>query len=101
MGVNKDIIDKYTVYSMEVACEMARVISEYTNSNYGVGVTGKLKKIDENNPYGEDDLVYLSIYDRDNKIYFNEKIKLKFNQRFENKEQIINIFVDKMIDLLK
>ena len=101
MGVNKDIIDKYTVYSMEVACEMARVISEYTNSNYGVGVTGKLKKIDENNPYGEDDLVYLSIYDRDNKIYFNEKIKLKFNQRFENKEQIINIFVDKMTDLLK
>lgn len=101
MGVNKDIIDKYTVYSMEVACEMARVISEYTNSNYGVGVTGKLKKIDENNPYGEDDLVYLSIYDRDNKKYFNEKIKLKFNQRFENKEQIINIFVDKMIDLLK
>lgn len=101
MGVNKDIIDKYTVYSMEVANNMAKVICEYTNSNYGVGVTGKLKKIDENNPYGEDDLVYLSIYDSDNNKYYNEIIKLKYEKRIDNKEQIINIFVDKMKKILK
>ena len=101
MGVNPKIIDKYTVYSMEVACEMAKTISEYTNSNFGVGVTGKLKKIDENNPFGLDDVVFLSIYDRDNNIYYNEKIKLQFDTRIENKEQIINIFVDKMVNLLK
>ena len=101
MGVNKDIIDKYTVYSMEVANNMAKVICEYTNSNYGVGVTGKLKKIDENNPYGEDDLVYLSIYDSDNDKYYNEIIKLKYEKRIDNKEQIINIFVDKMKKILK
>ena len=77
MGLNKDIIDKYTVYSMEVANNMAKAICEYTNSNYGVGVTGKLKKIDENNIYGEDDLVYFSIYDSDTNKYYNEIIKIK------------------------
>ena len=101
MGVNKDIIDKYTVYSMEVANNMAKVICGYTNSNYGVGVTGKLKKIDENNPYGEDDLVYLSIYDSDSDKYYNDIIKLKYEKRIDNKEQIINIFVDKMKKILK
>ena len=100
MGVDKDLINKYTVYSMEVADNMAKVISEYTNSNYGIGVTGKLKKIDENNPFGEDDLVYLSIYDRDNNKYYNEVIKLKFDNRIDNKNQIINIFVDKITKLL-
>lgn len=101
MGVSKDIINKYTVYSMEVANNMAKVICEYTNSNYGVGVTGKLKKIDENNPYGEDDLVYFSIYDSDTNKYYNEIIKLKYEKRIDNKEQIINIFVDKMKKILK
>ena len=34
MGVSKELIDKYTVYSIEVARDMARNISLYTNSNY-------------------------------------------------------------------
>ena len=100
MGVNKELIDKYSVYSMEVACDMAKTISEYTNSNYGVGVTGKLKKMDENNLFGLDDVVFLSIYDRDNDKYYSEKIKLKFDSREDNKKQIINTFVYKMVNLL-
>ena len=46
MGVPSEIINKYTVYSMEVAIAMAGAISNYTNSNYGVGVTGKLREKD-------------------------------------------------------
>ena len=101
MGVNKKIIDKYSVYSIEVAQEMAKVISNFTNSNYGIGVTGKLKKADENNPFGDDDLVYLSIYDKDNNKYYNENVKLEFEERIDNKNQIINILVDKLTYLLK
>ncbi len=101
MGVNADLINKYSVYSMEVAEAMAKVISEFTNSNYGVGVTGKLKKVDENNLIGDDDIVYLSIYDRDNNKYYDEKIKLRYDTRSDNKNQIIHIFVDKMIDILR
>lgn len=101
LGVPKDIIDKYTVYSVPVANMMAKVISEYALSNYGVGVTGKLKKIDEANPYGEDDIVYLSIYDRDNDTYYNEKIKLTKDTRIECKNEIIIVFINKMLELLK
>ena len=98
MGVSEELINKYSVYSMEVANDMAKKISEFTNSNYGVGVTGKLKKIDENNLFGDDDLVYLSIYDKDNDKYFNKKIKLLFDTRIDNKNQIINEFINLLLE---
>ena len=106
MGVKKELIEKYSVYSMEVASSMAKAISEYTNSNYGIGVTGKLKKADDNNPFGEDDMVYLAIYDRDsstleNDVYYCEKIHLKYDNRRDNKEQIIHTFVEKMLKILQ
>ena len=101
MGVSEELINKYSVYSIEVAHDMAKKISEFTNSNYGVGVTDKLKKIDENNLYGEDDIVYLSIYDKDKDFYYDEKIKLNYDDRIDNKKQILNIFVDKIKELLK
>lgn len=101
MGVNEELINKYTVYSMEVARNMAKTICLFTDSNYGIGVTGKLKKFDDNNPFGEDDVVYLSIYDRDHNLYFNEKIKLNTNTRGEMKKEIIHHFVDKMLNITK
>lgn len=101
MGVDKDIIKKYSVYSIETARCMAKTISKYTNSNYGVGVTGKLKKADPNNISGGDDICYLSIYDSDNDKYYDEIIKVIYDTREENKNQIINIFVEKMINILK
>ena len=101
MGIPSELIDKYTVYSSEVAISMAKTISDYTNSNYGVGVTGKLKRFDENNPYGEDDVVYLAIYDRDNDTYYSEKIRLTKDNRIECKNEIIDSFINKMLDLLK
>lgn len=45
MGVLKETINKYSVYSLEVAKEMSEQISIFTNSNYGVGITGKLNCI--------------------------------------------------------
>ena len=75
MGVSEDIIDKYSVYSRETADEMSKNISLFTNSNYGIGVTGKLNRVDINNPYGEDNIVYISIYDKENKELVIEKVK--------------------------
>ena len=47
MGVSKEVIDKYSVYSMNVAREMAKKISDFANSDIGVGITGKINRIDE------------------------------------------------------
>lgn len=99
MGVSEDLINKYSVYSMEVASDMAKKISLFTSSSYGVGVTGKLKKPDENNMFGSDDLVYLSIYDSINDKYYNKEIKLNFDTRIDNKNQIIMEFIDLFLNI--
>lgn len=90
LGVSSDIIDKYSVYSMEVAKEMSKNISDFTSSNYGIGITGKLNRIDPNNLYGEDNIVFISIYDRDNNKYINDKIEVLKDSRNDNKELVIN-----------
>ena len=69
MGVSSKTIDKYSVYSIEVAKEMAYNISKYANSDYGVGITGKLNRVDVNNPYGKDNITFVSIYDKESDSY--------------------------------
>jgi len=90
MGVSNEIIDRYSVYSMETAMEMSKQISLYTNSNYGVGVTGKLNRIDKNNLYGKDNIVYICIYDKDKNKYYKKEIEVLENSRKLNKEIVIN-----------
>ena len=100
MGVSKATIDKYSVYSSEVAKEMAKRVCELANSSYGIGVTGKLKKLDENNLYGEDDLVHYSIYDSENNIYYIESIKVTYDNRIDNKEQVIDSITAKLLEII-
>lgn len=100
MGVSKDIIDKYSVYSMEIANEMSKNISLFTNSNYGIGITGKLNRIDKYNPYGKDNIVYISIYDSDNDKYYNSIVEATCIGRIENKELIINKIIMMMENIL-
>ena len=100
MGVSKDIIDKYSVYSMETANEMSKNISLFTNSNYGIGITGKLNRIDKYNPYGKDNIVYISIYDSDNDEYYNSIVEATCIGRIENKELIINKIIMMMENIL-
>lgn len=101
MGVSKDIIDKYSVYSMETANEMSKNISLFTSSSYGVGITGKLNRIDKNNLYGEDNMVFISIYDRDNDKYYNSTVSIILDSRSENKEIVINKVIELFNDIIK
>lgn len=101
MGVNKDIIDKYTVYSMETAMEMSKVIAIFANSNYGVGITGKLNYPDVENNYNKDNIVYISIYDADNNKYYKKEIFVYESERSKNKETVINTVLDMFKDILK
>lgn len=100
LGVDSKIIDKYTVYSIETADEMSKVISNYTNSNYGVGITGKLSRPDINNPYGEDNLVFISIYNKDNNKYHHKEIKVDKITREENKNIVIEEIITMLINII-
>lgn len=89
MGIDKSIIDKYSVYSMEVANEMSKTISNYTNSDYGIGVTGKLNRADKNNNSGKDNVVFISIYDKTNNKFYNDTITVLYDDRCKNKEMVL------------
>ena len=101
MGVSSDIIDKYSVYSEETAKEMSKNISLFTNSNYGIGITGKLNRVDIHNPYGKDNIVFISIYDKDEDKYYNESIEVTKQSRKENKELVIKKIVSMLLNILK
>jgi len=92
LGVNKEVIDKYTVCSKEVSDEMSKSICKYTNSNYGVGITGRLD---------DSSIVYISIYDKDNNKYYNQTITSSNKNRKENKEIIIKIIIDMLNNIIK
>lgn len=90
MGVNKDVINKHTVYSKNTDNEMSKAISYFTNSTYGVGITGKLNRIDKNNLYDKDNLVFISVYDKEKATNYNKEVLAIKNTRIKNKQLVIN-----------
>lgn len=98
MGVSGDIMNKYSVYSMETAHEMAFNISKFANANYGIGITGKLNRADKNNNFGKDNEVYISIYYKGN--YYDIKISVDKKTRKQNKDVIIKVITDKLGDII-
>lgn len=101
MGVDKNIIEKYSVYSIETAQEMSKAIAKYSSSSYGIGITGKLNKQDENNSYGSDNIVYISIYDKENDKFYNKEVTVLFSDRIKNKEIVLNEVFSLMYGIIK
>lgn len=95
-GVSSEDINKYSVYSMVVANDMSKTICSYTNSNYGIGITGKLNKSDPNNLSGDDNRVYISIYSKDEDLFYNEEIVVMYSDRCRCKEMVF----DKVVEML-
>ena len=98
MGVNSETINKYSVYSMEVAQEMAKSISCFTNSDIGIGITGKLNRADINNKFGNDNQVFISIFYNDS--YYDKGLLVTKETRKENKEVIIEEITKILKELL-
>ena len=101
MGVSSEVIDKYTVYSMETADEMSKNITKFANSNYGVGITGQLNRQDPANPVGKDNVVYISIYDSTNDKYYRETIEVHKESRKLNKDHVIERIIEMLLKILK
>ncbi len=93
MGVDKKVIDKYSVYSVEVANEMAKSISRFTNTDYGIGITGKIDKYNKNT-------VYISVFDRLNSKFYNMILNSKEKTRFKNKKYIVKEIEKLLLNIL-
>lgn len=101
MGVSENIINTYSVYSRETAKEMSKKISDFTNSDYGVGITGKINKPDPNNLIGKDNLIFISIYDKKSNLYYEFQIEAIYDTRVKNKNMIVNVISDKLTSIIK
>lgn len=99
-GVNKKTIEEYTVYSLEVANEMSRVVQNYTSSDYAVGITGQMRRVDPNNITNEDNKVYISIYDKEGDKYYNKIVIMNKKTREENKKEVIKAVVEMFNSIL-
>lgn len=100
LGVEKETIDQYTVYSEEVAKEMARNASLLAKSTYGVGITGQIDRLDPNNEGGNLNKVNVSIYNALEDNYINTIIFLNSISREECKSQIVKQVATMLLELL-
>ena len=101
MGVNKETIDKYSVYSFEVTHEMSKKISEFTSSTYGVGISGMINRFDEFNPGGVDNEIYTTIYNSKTNEFIDNKIICPNKKRKDCKEYIVNQVLEILVKLIE
>lgn len=78
-GVPAEVIDKYSVYSLETAEAMAKACALAYGANIGIGVTGTMGNVDPANPEAS---VPGNVYYA---IYFNGEIA-SFHEQIETKE---------------
>lgn len=100
LGVSAKTIDTYSVYSMNVAREMAKNISEFAQSDYGIGITGKINRKDENNLFGDDNKIFYSIYDKENDKFYDYTLTAIDDTRFNNKVMIKNEIAESLLNVL-
>ena len=96
MGVSSEIIDKYSVYSLETAREMAKAISVFSSSDYGIGITGKLGEVDPNNLSSENNRVFICIYDKEKDKYIDLDIYVNSSDRVDDKKEVLDFIVSKL-----
>lgn len=100
LGVSAKTIDTYSVYSMNVAREMAKNISEFAQSDYGIGITGKINRKDENNLFGDDNKIFYSIYDKENDKFYDFELIAIDDTRYNNKIFIKNNIAISLLKIL-
>ena len=87
-GVPREVIEKYTVYSPETAIEMAKAVKKNAKSNYAIGVTGQLGRIDPNNPVDKLNYVWYAIIDETENCLIVE-LQVIDDNRKEQKDFVI------------
>ena len=99
-GVAKEKIETYTVYSPEVAKEMARAVKQNTKSVISIGVTGQLGRIDPNNPVDKLNTVWYAILNNKNE-YMVQEVHVPDAKREKQKEIVIEDIAKKLLKNLE
>lgn len=99
-GVQAEVIDTYSVYSLEVAEEMAKAVKSLIGSDIGIGVTGTMGNIDpENSEFSKEGEVYFSIIYKD--IVRKVKASIPVQEsRLSYKLYVAKLVYDELISVL-
>lgn len=98
VGVSKEIIDKYGVYSQECAISMAKTCKELSKTNIGIGVTGTLGNLDDSNKDSQIGVVHFAFVIND-EIYKDTIHLEKHELNLQRDEQKLLIVVQVLISL--
>ena len=101
-GVKAETIDKYSVYSQEVAEEMANQIIDIADSDWGIGITGQIGRLDPENPGAEANTAYYCIANK--KLNISNKYKMHCDENLtkkEKKEAIVSEVIKSLLDILE
>ncbi len=60
-GVSKELIKKYSVYSSEVALEMAKAVRKNLKTDIGIGITGSISRVDPKEPKSKVGEIYIAV----------------------------------------
>ncbi len=91
LGVPKEIIDKYSVVSKEVAEIMANSVREKTNTDFGISVTGNAGPTTDENT-DEVGLVYIGVSSKNKTEVFKRKL-------LGTREEVINKTVNEALEI--
>lgn len=101
VGVRKETIEKFGVYSQETAIEMALVCSKNLGSNIGIGITGSLGNIDQANEDSVVNQVHYAIA-QDGHVKVVKTINVvEGDNRLEQKQIVINEIKIELFYLVK
>lgn len=92
LGVKKETLDKYTVYSLETSLEMAKGLKKLTNSEVCISITGETENSD-----GNACVYYFTILIND--FVHQERQKLD-GLRNENRRNQVNHVLTRLLELL-
>ena len=98
LGIPEEIIEKYTVYSVETAIAMAAAgVRQAFRADIGVGVTGSISRVDPANPGSKPGEVYIAVVFGD-KIISKKFLFSDAGERWEVKNSAIKEALKFLID---
>ena len=100
LGVPPEVIDTYTVYSLETAVAMAKAgLTKSIRADIGVGITGSLTRADPENPNSVPGTVYIGIVRNDTVI--ERCLEVPEENRALAKLQIVRNAIETVFQILE
>lgn len=100
-GVPKEIIEEYSVYSLQAAKAMAKAVRNTANSDVGVGITGQLGRIDPRNVGIEDNKAWYCIKTPENEVTAEIILYKGDIPRKSKKDLIISEIIEDLVAVFK